>query len=49
MSEEMVNLEKFISESKELDKLSETHTHENQQLEVLIFDLDKKNYSFEKS
>ena len=48
MSEEMVNLEKFILESKELDKLSETYTHENQQLEVLIFDLDKKNYSFEK-
>ena len=24
------------------------YTHENQQLEVLIFDLDKKRYSFEK-
>lgn len=48
MSEEMVNLEKFILESKELDKLSETYTHETQQLEVLVFDLDKKNYSFEK-
>ena len=48
MSKEMVELEKFMLESKELDKLSETYTHETQQLEVLIFDLDKKNYSFEK-
>ncbi len=48
MSEEMANLEKVILESKELDELSETYTHETQQLEVLIFDLDKKNYSFEK-
>ena len=48
MSKEMVDLEKFMLESKELDKLSETYTHETKQLEVLIFDLDKKNYSFEK-
>ena len=48
MSKEMVDLEKFMLESKKLDKLSETYTHETQQLEVLIFDLDKKNYSFEK-
>ena len=48
MSDEMVDLEKIILESKELDKLSEIYTHENQQLEVLIFDLDKKRYSFEK-
>ena len=48
MSKEMVDLEKIIEESKEFDKLSETYTHENQQLEVLIFDLDKKRYSFEK-
>ena len=48
MSKEMVDLEKFISESKELDQLSEIHTHEKQQFEILIFDLDKKRYSFEK-
>jgi uncharacterized protein YlxW (UPF0749 family) len=48
MSSEMVDLEKIIEESKEFDKLSEMYTHENQQLEVLIFDLDKKRYSFEK-